>query len=118
MGKWVFESTDSFTKDYASYEKKRPNELRAVMLNLETLLEVLDVSNGPAKVSCSFFKSEGKGLFRISESGGGRNLQPTRLYITFELKEQRLILLRIFPKGAPKKQSEQISALQKQISKR
>lgn len=118
MGKWVAVSTDDFQKDFSSYQKKRPNELKAVFSNLQTLLEVLEVTNGPAKVSCSFFKSEGKGLFRISESGGGRSLQPTRLYITCEVKEQRLILLRILPKGAPKKQSEQISALQKQISKR
>jgi hypothetical protein len=116
MTEWCASPTEQFIRDAKRYERKQPNELRAVLANLETLLRVLEVTNGPGMVSCSFFKSEGKGLFRISELGGGASLQPTRLYVTCRVEKGVIELLRVLPKGTKSKQSEQIRTLQDQIA--
>lgn len=113
MAKWNIVPTPEYENDLSKYLKKKPAELRAVLANLQRLLEVLEVVDGPAQVSCRFFKSEGDGLFRISELGGGKSLQPTRLYLTCALKHQKLVLLRLLAKGPKKKQSQQIQNLKR-----
>ncbi|WP_417733990.1 hypothetical protein [Rosistilla oblonga] len=110
MQQWNLQPTAAFSRDAKNYRKKKPNELRAVLANLDRLMKVLAEVDDIAKVSCGFFKSEGAGLFRISEAGGGK-VQPTRLYLTFKVDGRRIIPMRILPKGQSSQQSKQIEKL-------
>jgi hypothetical protein len=74
------EPTDRFEKDQKFYERKRPNELAAVLRNLERYMDFLKVAPNPQAIQAGFLHPEPAGVIAIDQSGGGGNLQETRLY--------------------------------------
>lgn len=77
---WQIEPTTQWQKDARFYEKKRPNELAAVMRNLERYLKQLNLAPNSRAVSAGYLHPEPMGILAIDQKGGGGNLQETRLY--------------------------------------
>jgi hypothetical protein len=51
---WSLQTTERWKKDSAWYAKKRPNELAAVLRNLERFKQMLEVTPNPLAVSGGF----------------------------------------------------------------
>lgn len=100
---WHFETTDEYDRAAKWYEKKRTDELVAVLTNLHRLQEMLRLGGSLAKAKFGFFRSEGDRVYRISQQGQGGNLQETRLY-TYPDEDARILhLLTIGDKASQKK---------------
>jgi hypothetical protein len=77
---WQLQPTDQFGRDRSWYEKKRSNELAAVLNNLARYLVQLKSSKNAACVQAGFLHTEGKGVLAVDERAGGAGLEATRLY--------------------------------------
>jgi len=89
---WQIEPTTQWRKDARFYEKKRPNELAAVMRNLERYLKQLNLAPNSKAVSAGYLHPEPGGILAIDQKGGGGNLQETRLY-TYADDVKRVVYL-------------------------
>ena len=83
MANWQLEHTDKYLRDHAYYEKKHPNELAAILDNLDTYFKTLEKVGNPLQVTAGFIHPESDGVIAIDQKGGRRKikLQQTRLYI-------------------------------------
>ena len=83
MANWQIELGEKYLRDHAYYEKKRPNELGAVLDNLDTYFKTLSKVGNPMQVTGGYIHPEPDGIIAIDQKGGGRRvkLQQTRLYI-------------------------------------
>lgn len=77
---WQIEPTTGWEKDQKHYSKKRPNELAAVMRNLDRYFKLLTVSKNSKAVQAGYLHTEQSGVLAIDQKGGGGNLQEMRLY--------------------------------------
>ena len=89
---WTLQPTTRWDKDQRHYAKKHPDELAAVMRNLERYLGLLSKSKNSKAVQAGFLHPEGNGVLAIDQKGGGGNLQETRLY-TFAVDETQTVFL-------------------------
>lgn len=78
---WSIETEDDYDRSFKWYEKKRPKELRAVLTNLEKIMLALEAGAKPAQLQGGFIHREPQGVIAVSQQGGGKNLQATRLYL-------------------------------------
>jgi putative component of toxin-antitoxin plasmid stabilization module len=104
---WQAEPTDDYVRGHKFFEKKHPRELEAVTANLLRLREALQKGWKMAQIKYGFLRSEGRGVWRISEQGGGGSLKATRLYIFPDEDAEILYLLKIGDKAS---QSRDIQA--------
>jgi hypothetical protein len=107
---WEIELNEQCGRDIRKYEKKNPDELEAVLLNLEKYKEALDVAAHPRLVSFGFMHSEPKGMIAIDQTGGAlpsgkkrKHLQETRLYTYSDLESKTLHLLCLGSKSSQSK---------------
>src|SRR4051812_580804 len=84
------EPTERFESRHRRYEKKHPRELEAVLNNSATYLAALQAGTNPLQVKFGFVRQEGQGVVRISQSGGGRSLAQTRLYLFPDMEDKIL----------------------------
>ncbi len=89
---WQIEPTTGWEKDQKHYAKKRPNELAAVMFNLQRYVALLNVSKNSKAAQAGYLHTEQSGVVAVDQKGGGGNLQETRLY-TYADDEQKVIYL-------------------------
>ena len=89
---WQIEPTTGWEKDQKHYAKKRPNELAAVMRNLQRYIALLNVSKNSKAVQAGYLHPESNGVLAIDQKGGGGNIQETRLY-TFADDEKKVVYL-------------------------
>ena len=92
---WQIEPTSQWERDRKHYEKKRPNELAAVMRNLDRYLSYLASAPNPQAVQAGFLHREPAGVVAIDQKGCGKNLQETRLYTYAYAQEGVLYLITI-----------------------
>lgn len=78
---WTIEPSLQMDKDKHWYAKKRPDELAAVMRNLQRYLMLLEVSRNSKCVQAGYLHPETMGVMAIDQKGFCGNLQETRLYI-------------------------------------
>ena len=107
MGIWVVETTGQFDRDQKYYSKKHPDELTAVLDNLDTYLMLLNACGNPLQATAGFIHNEPDGMKAIDQKGSkSRNkLQQTRLYTYAHQEKHILFLLAI---GGKTGQSEDI----------
>jgi hypothetical protein len=74
----------------------------AVLLNLKRLQLALDAGGKLLQIKFGFFRSEGKGVHRISQHGQGRALKETRLYVCPDEETKTLYLLTLGDKTTQK----------------
>lgn len=104
MKNWQIEYDIKFQRIYKKYQKKRPNELLAVMDNLDTYCEALDKVKNHLNVKAGFIHKERKGIIAIDQKGGGRKqkLRQTRLYIFVNNDTKILYVLTLGDKNSQK----------------
>jgi hypothetical protein len=78
---WKIENSGFFESRFKKFQKKNPSEAVAVMTNLETYLQSLNLSKSPLAVKIGFLHHEPEGMKAIDQKGGGKNLMQTRLYV-------------------------------------
>jgi len=97
---WDLYEADEYRPCYRYYEKKRPRELEAVLVNLQTYHRALVAGTNPAQVPFRFVHQERfHGLVAIDQKGKGPNLAQTRLYVFPDTRAKCLHLLRIGDKN-------------------
>jgi hypothetical protein len=89
---WTIEPSTQWQKDQKWYEKKRPNELAAVLRNLQRYLFLLNVSKNSKCVEAGYLHKEPGGVIAIDQKGFSGNLQETRLY-TFAIDATKTVHL-------------------------
>ena len=104
MSDWKLVPTDKYERAYKTYEKKHPNELMAVLNNLDTYYAALNQLDNPLLIKSGFIHSESKGILAIDQKGGKKKvkLNQTRLYIYTNTKNKTLHLLTIGDKTSQK----------------
>ena len=104
MADWQLEHTDKYLRDYAYFKKKRPDELVAVLDNLDTYFKALSKLGNPLQVTAGFIHSEPDGVIAVDQKGGGRRLRlrQTRLYVYPDTKAAIVHVLAIGDKTAQK----------------
>jgi hypothetical protein len=97
MAEWTIETTGQYDRDSKYYSKKHPEELTAVLDNLDTYLLLLNACAGPFQATAGFIHNEPDGMKAIDQKGSkSRNkLQQTRLSIYAHHEKQILYLLGI-----------------------
>ena len=89
---WTIEPSTQWQKDQKWYDKKRPNELAAVVRNLERYLALLNVSKNAKCVEAGYLHNEPGGVVAIDQKGFSGNLRETRLY-TFAIDTTKTVHL-------------------------
>ncbi|MFT7637557.1 MAG: hypothetical protein ACI9Y8_001334 [Candidatus Omnitrophota bacterium] len=89
------------------FKKKLPNELRAMLINLDTYFNSLVNIGNPMQVKAGFIHNEPSGIRAIDQSGGKQKtkLRQARCYVFPSPENQRLYLLKI---GTKQTQSDDI----------
>ncbi len=116
MKPWQIEYTDKYEKKLKWYEKKHPNELLAVLDNLDTYFKALQLTGNPLQVKTGFIHNEPKGIKALDQKGGKQKtkLKQTRLYIFSYTEENVLYVLTI---GDKQSQKEDIKWCQGYVKK-
>jgi len=114
MNRWVIETTDQYERDFKYFEKKLPNELRAMIDNLDTYFKILNECGNPLQVMTGFIHHEPEGIKGIDQKGGGQKakLQQARLYIYPNVSNNTLYLLKI---GTKTNQRADITSSREQV---
>ena len=92
---WQIEPTTQWQRDVRFYEKKHPNELAAVLRNLERFVNQLQLARNSRSVAAGYLHQEPLGIVAIDQKGGGGNLQETRLYVFADDETQLIHLITI-----------------------
>ena len=106
MGEWRLEPTETYIRDLQDYSKKCPEELAAVLNNLDTYFRALFRLGNPMQITGGFIHNESDGIKGIDQKGSKRKLTETRLYVYPDTHAKRLYLLMI---GTKKAQRQDIS---------
>jgi hypothetical protein len=89
---WAIEPSTQFQKEQKWYDKKRRDELAAVLRNLQRFLALLNVSKNSKCVQAGYLHNEPGGVIAIDQKGFSGNLQETRLY-TFAIDATKTVHL-------------------------
>src|SRR6266496_834113 len=93
---WRLELSSQWERDQKWYEKKRPNELAAVLRNLRRYLIQLNATQNHKSFTTGYMHPEPHGIVAIDQRGGGcGNLQETRLYVYPEEVHKVLYIITI-----------------------
>ncbi len=97
---WRIEPTSEWEKDQKWYAKKRPNELAAVLRNLDRFLGLLNCVPNSKAISAGFLHGEPCGAVAIDQKGGGAHLRETRLYVYADDTKKIVYLITIGDKSS------------------
>ena len=89
---WQIEPSTQWEKGLRYYEKKHPDELAAVLNNLNRYMSLLKTAPNSRSIQAGFLHGEPGGVVAIDQKGGGGNLQETRLY-TVAVDSQQIVHL-------------------------
>lgn len=109
MHAWKIEPTEQFKRDHRRYEKKHPEELKAILNNLDTYVRALKECGFPILVKAGFIHKEPMGIKALDQKCGGirRKMRETRLYIYPNIDDKTLVLLSIGDKRTQSRDIEQ-----------
>ena len=93
--KWTLVPTTQWERAQKWYDKKRPKELCAVLHNLGRYLDLLNSFPNSMSIGAGFIHTEQAGVIAIDQSGGGKNLQETRLYVYADDTTRKVYLVTI-----------------------
>lgn len=104
MNNWTLQSSEFYEKTFSDYNKKRSDELAAVIANLSKYHQALLALGHPQQITGKYVHKEPKGIKALDESGSGsKNLQATRLYLYPDARTKIIHLLAIGNKKSQKK---------------
>ena len=104
MEEWNITETQNFVRDFKLYQKKHPDELAAVLGNLDTYFETLKRLGHPFQIRAGFIHHEPEGIKALDQKGGKQKvkLKQTRLYVYPDVKSKQLYLLALGDKNSQK----------------
>lgn len=110
------EQTEKFKRESTLYKKNFPDELTAVLVNLERYFKTLQNLGNPLRINAGFIHNEPSGIKAIDQKGGCRRgkLRQTRLYLFPDQTTRTLYLLAI---GDKKSQRRDIEMCRKEVSR-
>jgi len=95
---WGILRTDEYSRRYKSYDKKKKNELKAVLNNLDIFLKALNSGKKPKPLLYGFLHGEPCDVIAIDQTGGPK-VAATRLYVYPDLQTETLYLLTLGDKA-------------------
>ena len=117
MPDWEILYSDRFIRAYKKYEKKNPDVLESLILNLDKYRDALIQLIHPIKIKGKFIHTEGKGLIALDQHRGNQpgKIEETRLYLYPDTETETLHLLLIGPK---KSQERDVKSCHEYIKKK
>ena len=100
MADWHIEALDTYERVHKQYEKKCPNELAAVLDNLDRYFKIISNGVHPQFIVAGYIHNEPKGVKALDQRGSKGKLKQTRLYIYPDIDSKKLYLLTIGDKGS------------------
>lgn len=97
MSNWNLVETDPYVRDFRHFEKKFPDELSAMLANLNSYFGALKLLGNPMQIKAGFIHHEPDGIKAIDQRGGRQKvkLKQSRLYVYPKTSEHFLYLLAI-----------------------
>jgi hypothetical protein len=92
---WLVIPSEDFARQAKWYAKKRRHEFDAVSANLDRLIELLRDGHDPARLNFGFIHHEPAGVIAVDQTGAGRKLAATRLYVYAYVERETVFLLTI-----------------------
>lgn len=102
MADWHIDTLDTYERAHKQYEKKHPNELMAVLDNLDRYFKTISHGVHPQFIVAGYIHNEPKGIKALDQKGGKGNLKQTRLYIYPDVDSKKLYLITIGDKASQK----------------
>lgn len=112
---WRVRQTDEYDRQLKWFYKKRSAETDVVLDNLETFLEALNRGFSPKPPAFGFLHIEPTDMLAIDQSGSGRKLRQTRLYVYPDTAKEHLWLLTIGDKSTQRNDIEKCKRFVGQI---
>ena len=78
---WELEPTPEYTRKLKKWPKKYRRELTAMLDNLDTFLQALNLGAKPQQAKFGFIHTEPLGVLAIDQRGAGAGTKATRLYV-------------------------------------
>jgi hypothetical protein len=95
---WGILKTDQYLRRHKRYDKKKKNELLAVLNNLDIFLKSLHSGKKPKPLIYGFLHGEPSDVIAIDQTGGAK-LAATRLYVYPDAETETLYLLTLGDKS-------------------
>jgi len=111
---WGILKTDQYLRRYKRYDKKKKNELNAVLNNLDIFLVSLRSGKKPKPLIYGFLHGEPSDVIAIDQTGG-QNLAATRLYVYPDVETETLYLLTLGDKSTQEADIQDCKQFVKQI---
>ena len=92
---WEIQKSDFFKSRFDRFQKKHPEEAKAVLNNLDTYFKVLCDGVNPLNIKAGFIHDEPEGIKGIDQKGGRGKLMQTRLYVFPDTKTNTLHVISI-----------------------
>ncbi len=96
---WVVDSGLAERSRFKAYNKKHPNEYAACFVNLDVVMALLNQFGGVKGFQLGFFRSEGKNVYRIGQTGV-KHAKETRLFIHVDESNRCVRILTIGDKDS------------------
>ncbi len=119
MANWNLQQIGKYIHDFREYEKKRPNELKSILRNLDRYFAALPKVVNTRQIRAGYIHVEPHGIVAIDQKGGGKKirLQETRLYLYPDAEKKTVYLMAIGNKKTQKRDIADCSKLLKQLRK-
>ena len=92
---WVIQRSQFFEARFKRFQKKHPEEAKAVLNNLDTYFKALCVGANPVNIQAGFIHHEPEGIKALDQKGGKGNLMQSRLYIFPEMNKKIMHVISI-----------------------
>ena len=78
---WVIQKSPFFEARFKRFQKKHPEEAKAVLNNLDSYFKALCVGANPVNIQVGFIHHEPEGIKALDQKGWKGNLMQSRIYI-------------------------------------
>jgi hypothetical protein len=92
---WSIQKSQFFDSRFKRFQKKRPEESKAVLNNLDTYFKALCAGANPVNVQAGFIHHESDGIKAIDQKGGKGSMTQARLYVFPESEAKILHVISI-----------------------
>jgi hypothetical protein len=112
---WRILRTDVYDRQAKWYAKKKKNEFKAVLDNLDTLVKSLHSGKRPKPFAYGFLHEEPSDIIAIDQRGADAKVAATRLYVYPDIETDTLYLLTVGDKSSQGNDIQDCKRFVKQI---
>jgi hypothetical protein len=103
---WTIQKSEFFGSRFKRFQKKHPEEAKAVSNNLDTYFNTLCLGVNPTNIQDGFVHHEPDGIKALDQKGGKGKMMQSRLYV---FPEEEAKILHVVSIGTKSDQSGDIS---------